>query len=57
MTQGKKRPKYPLPCPVCRNAMIGEKTSPDAQEYDKFVCLNCGAIVLREDSAANDREA
>ena len=45
------RPGYPLPCPVCKTAMIGEKSDPALPDYDRFRCLHCGAVVVREDSA------
>ena len=45
-----KRP-YPLPCPVCKTAMVGHKTDPNQRDYDRFECLHCGAVVRREDSA------
>jgi hypothetical protein len=46
----KNKQRYPLPCPVCRTAMIGHKTDPSLPDYDRFECLRCGAVVLREDS-------
>jgi transposase-like protein len=50
--------RYPLlPCPVCKTAMIGEKSAPNLPGYDRFVCLHCGAVVLREDSKPDDSTA
>ncbi len=57
MPQHDPRPAYPLPCPVCRSAMVGEKSTPDAEEFDKFACLNCGAEVMRENSRPDDASA
>ncbi len=51
------RRRYPIPCPVCRTAMIGEKTVPTLPDYDRFVCLRCGAVVLREDSQPDNSTA
>jgi hypothetical protein len=49
--------RYPLPCPVCKTAMIGQKTDPDLPDYDRFECLSCGAVVLSEESAPDDSSA
>ena len=49
--------RYPLPCPVCKTAMIGQKTDPSLADYDRFECLRCGALVLREDSSPGDSSA
>lgn len=49
--------RYPLPCPVCSTAMIGEKSDPSSPDYDRFECLACGAVVLREDSAPENSTA
>ena len=49
--------RYPLPCPVCKTAMIGEKSDPNQPDYDRFECFRCGAVVLREDSAPDDSTA
>lgn len=49
--------RYPLPCPVCRAAMIGQKSDPGLPDYDRFECLACGAVVLREDSAPESSTA
>ena len=48
--------RYPLPCPVCKTAMIGEKSDP-AADYDRFTCLRCGAVVVRESSTPDDSTA
>ena len=34
--------------------MVGEKTDPDLSDYDRFTCLNCGAVVEQEDSTPDD---
>ena len=57
MTDEKKERQYPLPCPVCKTAMIGEKTDPALADFDRFVCLRCGAVVLRESTAPDDSTA
>ena len=57
VNDGKNERRYPLPCPVCKTAMIGQKTDPSLPDYDRFECLRCGAVVLREDSAPNDSTA
>jgi hypothetical protein len=43
--QNKGTREYPLRCPVCRTAMVGEKSSPEAADYDRHRCFNCGATV------------
>jgi len=49
MEQERKRP-YPMPCPVCRSAMVGEKSQPEQPDYDSFHCLNCGTVVIEDDA-------
>ena len=49
MEQERKRP-YPLPCPVCGSAMVGEKSEARLPDYDSFQCLNCGTLVLEDDT-------
>ena len=36
---------YPRVCPVCRQAMIGEKSDPDGDEFDFYRCLHCGCVI------------
>jgi len=36
--------RYPLRCPVCGTAMVGEKRT-DGRGWARHSCLNCGAIV------------
>jgi uncharacterized Zn finger protein len=36
---------YPLRCPVCGTSMVGEKSHPEAEEFDLHRCLNCGTVV------------
>jgi hypothetical protein len=38
-------PTYPLKCPVCGTSMVGEKSDPEAKDFDLHCCLNCGAVV------------
>ena len=57
MADDRNQRRYPLSCPVCKTAMIGEKSIPTLAEYDRFVCLRCGAVVLREDSRPDDSTA
>jgi hypothetical protein len=33
-------------CPVCRIAMVAERSAPDLAEPDAFRCLNCGSVVV-----------
>jgi hypothetical protein len=54
---GTKERRYPLPCPVCKTAMIGRKSDPELSHYDHFECLRCGAVVLSEESAPDDSSA
>jgi predicted RNA-binding Zn-ribbon protein involved in translation (DUF1610 family) len=49
--------RYPLPCPVCKTAMIGYKSDAHQQDYDRFECLRCGTVVTREVSAPDDASA
>lgn len=42
---GDRRRPYPLACPVCRQAMIGEKSSPEIEDFDRHRCLICGVVV------------
>ena len=37
--------RYPVPCPVCRIAMIGEKREPDDTTWARHRCFNCGAVI------------
>ena len=53
----KNKRRYPIPCPVCRTAMIGHKSDPGQPDFDRFECLNCGAVVLREDSTPDPSTA
>lgn len=39
------KPPYPLRCPVCGAAMVGEKFEPDSPDFDMHHCLNCDTIV------------
>jgi transposase-like protein len=39
--------RYPLACPICTVAMIGETSDPERSDPDTFRCLNCGTVVLR----------
>jgi hypothetical protein len=48
--------EYPLHCPVCRTAMIGEKSSPEAADYDLYRCFNCAAVVDFTSPADDDEE-
>ena len=57
MKDDKNERRYPLPCPVCKTAMIGEKSDPDLPDYDRFECFRCGAVVLHEGSAPDDSTA
>ncbi len=58
MNNDKIERRYPLlPCPVCRTALIGEKSDPSLNDYDRFRCLNCGAVVVREETAPDDSTA
>jgi transposase-like protein len=52
---GKRR--YPLACPVCKTAMVGQKTDASRQDYDRFECLLCGTVVTREDSTPDNATA
>ncbi len=54
MTNDNNERRYPLPCPVCGTAMIGQKTDPKLPDNNRFECLRCGAVVLRENSAPDD---
>jgi len=42
--EDRRRP-YPLVCPVCRHAMIGELSSPESADLDRYRCLNCGVVM------------
>ena len=44
METDKKQP-YPLPCPVCGTSMVGEKSDPEADEFELHRCLSCGSTV------------
>ena len=57
MKDDKNERRYPLPCPVCKTAMIGQKTDPALPDFDRFECLRCGAVVLREGSEPDDSTA
>ena len=57
MKDDKNGRRYPLPCPVCKTAMIGQKTDPALADFDRFECLRCGAVVLREGSEPDDSTA
>jgi hypothetical protein len=53
--------QYPLSCPVCTVAMIGEKSDPEREDFDIHRCLNCGAVIdesrkIAGDGAAEDIE-
>ncbi len=39
------KPHYPLSCPLCGIAMIGEKTEPEQPDFDLHRCLSCGTVV------------
>ncbi len=52
-----KQRRYPLPCPVCKTAMIGQKSDPNLPDYDRFECFRCGAVVVREDLSPGDSTA
>ena len=52
-----KRGYEPLPCPVCKTAMIGQKSDASRQDYDRFECLRCGTVVIREDSTPDEASA
>jgi hypothetical protein len=39
------RPTYPLKCPVCGTSMVGEKSDPQAEDFELHRCLSCGTIV------------
>jgi hypothetical protein len=55
--------RHPRICPVCRIAMVAERSAPDLGEPDVFRCLNCGSVVVglteREafDGTAGNRES
>ncbi|MFO1185706.1 MAG: hypothetical protein U1E56_13125 [Bauldia sp.] len=36
---------YPRRCPVCRIAMMGERSDPSKGEDDRFHCTSCGTII------------
>jgi hypothetical protein len=38
--------RHPKACPVCRIAMVAERSAPDLAEPDAFRCLNCGSVVV-----------
>jgi hypothetical protein len=40
-----RRRAYPRLCPVCRHTMIGERSSPEIEDFDLYRCLNCWAVV------------
>ena len=47
----------PRPCPVCRVAMVAEKSDPQSPRYDRYVCFNCGTVIAIKpvkDAAAGD---
>ncbi len=52
-----KERRYPLPCPVCKTAMIGHKTDPSLPDFDRLECPRCGAVVVRENSTPSDSTA
>ncbi len=37
--------KYPLSCPLCRIAMVGERSDEAGGERDVQRCFNCGTVV------------
>jgi hypothetical protein len=38
--------RHPKVCPVCRIAMVAERSAPDLADPDAFRCLNCGSVVV-----------
>ena len=42
---GERQKPYPLSCPVCTVAMIGEKSDPERDDFDIHRCLNCGTVI------------
>ena len=46
--------RYPLPCPVCKTAMVSHHPDPDQPGLDRFECLRCGAVVIREGPPSDD---
>ena len=45
---------YPVPCPVCRVAMVGERSREDSVEIDIQRCLNCGTVLVETDRRPAD---
>jgi len=44
--------QYPLSCPVCTVAMIGERSDPEREDFDIHRCLNCGTVIDESGKAA-----
>jgi hypothetical protein len=56
MVEDRRRP-YPLACPVCRHAMIGEKVSPENKDFDRHRCLSCGLVIEFSSRASPHKES
>ena len=41
-------------CPTCGLAMIGEKSVPGSEKYDRFSCMNCGTVVETSSEPGDD---
>jgi hypothetical protein len=49
--------RYPFSCPICRVAMVGEKSREDLAGYDVQRCLRCDTVVhIGAPAAEEDRK-
>jgi len=49
---GERDKQYPLSCPICGVAMIGEKSNPEREDFAIHRCLNCGSVIDESEKAA-----
>ncbi len=42
---GERQKQYPRQCPVCSVPMVGEKSTPESDDFDIHRCLNCGTVI------------
>ena len=52
---GERQRPYPVPCPVCTVAMVGERSTPENEHFDIHRCLNCGTVIDESGRAAPNK--
>jgi hypothetical protein len=48
MAELPKLPRLPKSCPLCRIAMIGERSDPNRADFDIYRCLRCDSTIRME---------